>query len=216
MTMTRADYVQYGCGLCAPQEWTNFDISPTLRLQRLPLLGRMLGRIGPRFPANVWYGDIVRGLPVRARSCAAVYCSHTLEHLALDDFRTALWNSLALLRPGGTFRFVLPNLEQLARDYLDNPKTDAASRFIENAYLGMKQRPRGLKGFAREWLGNSRHLWMWDYKGLAAELAAVGFTEIRRAEFGDSSDPMFHLVEDAGRWDRLAVGVDCRRPGGES
>jgi SAM-dependent methyltransferase len=214
--MIRADYVQYGCGLCAPPEWTNFDISPTLRVQRVPVVGRVLGRVGPRFPANVRYGDIVRGLPVPAGSCAAVYCSHTLEHLALDDFRTALRNTLALLRPGGTFRFVLPNLEQLARDYLDNPKPDAAIRFFEDAHLGMKQRPRGFKGFIREWLGNSRHLWMWDYKGLAAELAAAGFTDTRRAEFGDSPDPMFKLVEDAGRWDRLAVGVDCRRPGGAS
>ena len=24
-------YVQYGCGLCAPKEWVNFDVSPTLR-----------------------------------------------------------------------------------------------------------------------------------------------------------------------------------------
>jgi hypothetical protein len=30
-------YIQYGCGLSAPKEWTNFDVSPTLRIQKLPI-----------------------------------------------------------------------------------------------------------------------------------------------------------------------------------
>ena len=29
-------YVQYGCGINAPQSWINFDASPNLRLERLP------------------------------------------------------------------------------------------------------------------------------------------------------------------------------------
>ena len=41
-------YVQYGCGLSAPHEWLNFDASPILRLQKLPLLGQLVG--GPKFP----------------------------------------------------------------------------------------------------------------------------------------------------------------------
>ena len=32
-------YIHYGCGLDAPKEWINFDASPTLRLQKTPLLG---------------------------------------------------------------------------------------------------------------------------------------------------------------------------------
>src|SRR4051812_42655838 len=84
-------YVHYGCGLCAPKEWLNFDTSPMLRLQRLPLVGRLVpaGAFG-RFPANAKIGDIRDGLPVPQRSCAGVYCAHVLEHLALDDFRLAL------------------------------------------------------------------------------------------------------------------------------
>ncbi len=32
-------YVQYGCGLSAPAGWNNYDASPTLRLQKLPVVG---------------------------------------------------------------------------------------------------------------------------------------------------------------------------------
>ena len=58
-----SQYVQYGAGLCGPENWTNFDISPTLRLQRLPLIGGIFNRLGPKFPRTVRYGDIIRGLP---------------------------------------------------------------------------------------------------------------------------------------------------------
>jgi hypothetical protein len=65
-------YVQYGCGLSAPGGWLNFDNSPTLRLQRLPLLGEVFRQaIKPRFPDAVRVGDIVTGLPI-SRNAATV------------------------------------------------------------------------------------------------------------------------------------------------
>lgn len=108
-------HIQYGCGLNAPKSWRNFDISPTLRLQKIPLAAALLQRRGmPKWSDNVEYGDIVAGLPVERNSCKAVYCSHVLEHLALDDFRRALRNTYLYLEPGGIFRFVLPDLEYYA------------------------------------------------------------------------------------------------------
>jgi hypothetical protein len=52
---------------------------------------------------------------------------------------------------------------------------------------------------------------MWDYKNMAQELAEAGFTEIRRAYFGDSGDPAFADVESEHRW-RDCLGVQCQRP----
>ena len=56
-------YVQYGCGLSCPAGWLNFDASPTLRLQRLPAIGRLFVN-SVRFPDRVHYGDIRKGLPI--------------------------------------------------------------------------------------------------------------------------------------------------------
>ena len=33
-------------------------------------------------------------------------------------------------------------------------------------------------------LGNSRHLWLWDYEAAACELTAAGFRNVRRAQLG--------------------------------
>lgn len=195
-------YVQYGCGLCAPEQWVNFDASLTLRLQKVPGLGILAGRTGVRFPASVRYGDIVKGLPVTAQSVDGLYASHVLEHLPLDACHRALANSRALLKPGGRFRLVVPDLKTRARQYAAAPDddADAAHLFLRSCYLGRPTQPSGPIGRLRQLFGRSEHLWMWDEASMAAALRAVGFSRVRRCAFGDSGNAMFDLVEDEGRF----------------
>lgn len=200
-------HVQYGCGLSAPKEWRNYDISPTLRIQKIPLIGKLiLKAFHPvMFPDNVKYGNIIKGLPgIKNGSCKAVYCSHTLEHLALNDFRIALKKSYDMLEPGGIFRCVVPDLEFYARNYvksLDNNADDANMEFLNLTYLGQKNRLTGFKGMITEYFGNADHRWMWDEKSMARELKDAGFNNVRRAQFNDSKDDMFLHVEEKGRFD---------------
>jgi ubiquinone/menaquinone biosynthesis C-methylase UbiE len=204
-------YLQYGCGLYEPNGWRNFDASPTLWLQRLPIVGRAMHRLGgPKFPQSIEYGNIVNGLPVEENIWDGVYCSHVLEHLALEDCRKALSNTYKMLKNDGIFRLVLPDLEQQTTFYLSCKVPEASRHFMEYTFLGVKERPRGIGGLIKNWLGNSHHLWMWDYKALASELSQIGFRDIRRAQFGDSSDSMFIKAEDENRWTD-SLGIECRR-----
>lgn len=205
-------YVQYGCGLSAPKEWTNFDVSPTLRIQKIPIIGSILKKkLNVVFPSNVLYGDIIKGLPIDDNSCDGLYCSHTLEHLSLQDFRKALMNSFKILKKGGVFRCIVPDLEFAARLYikeLDSNDNFASINFLNNTLLGIKERPKGLNGFLSSFFGNSHHLWMWDNKSLSEELRNVGFAQIRVCKFNDSEDIMFKFVEDIGRFEN-AVAIEC-------
>ena len=207
--MNTDKYVQYGCGLCAPATWRNYDSSPTLRIQRIPLIG-YLPKLNefPTFPNNVEYGDIVNGLPVEPNSCKGIYCSHVLEHLSLSDLRVALRHTYSYLMNDGIFRFVLPDLNLLAQEYVQSQDPNASIRFMEHSGLGVRDRARGIVELLRQALGNSSHLWMWDSKSLALELANVGFREIRQAEFHDSVDPLFREVEDPDRWTD-SLGMEC-------
>lgn len=208
-------FVQYGCGLSAPQQWKNFDTSPTLRIQKTPILGALVkSRLNTVFPSNVLYGDIVKGLPVKDNSCDAVYCSHVLEHLSLNDFRIALKNTYKILKPGGTFRCVVPDLEVIAKRYvtaLANGKEDASIDFCGNGSLmGLFERKRGFKGLMVSYFGNAHHLWMWDHHSLALELKKAGFQNIRRAAFNDSEINEFKFVEDVTRFND-AVALNCTK-----
>lgn len=203
--------VQFGCGLSAPSQWQNFDASPTIRLQKLPLIGGIIpaGEFG-RFPANVHHGDIIKGLPIADESVKLLYCSHVLEHLTLSELRQSLRNCYRHLQPGGIFRFVLPDLEFMSKQYVSSVDPEAALEFMRVSWMGIENRQRGLVGFLKEWLGSSHHLWMWDYKSLSQELSAVGFQDIRRAYFGDSDIAEFSEVEDLQRWEN-ELGIQCHK-----
>lgn len=204
-------YVQYGCGLSAPVDWHNFDASPTLRLQKLPFIGRWAKK-RVAFPDNVRFGNILSGLPsIAPGTVAGLYCSHVLEHLSLNDCRRALRNSYNLLRPGGIFRCVVPDLEQATEIYQQQRRAKvptASIDFMQNTLLGYTSRPRGLAGLAAQLFGNAHHLWMWDRYSLERELQDAGFNSIRLCDFNDSADKHFLSVEERGRFSQ-AIAFEC-------
>jgi predicted SAM-dependent methyltransferase len=208
-------YVQFGCGTCAPQSWRNFDAGPAFWLQKnFPFLKSALVKRGfPAYPRNIEFGDVIKGLPIAPGSAKAVYSSHVLEHMALEEFRLAIRNVYRYLRAGGVFRMVLPDLEYLARAYLGDSRVNAASHFMHDSCLGEEKLVRGLRGLPRMLFGRSKHFWMWDYKAISPELADAGFVKIRRARIGDSPDARFRDVEeiDPGRWQNC-LGVQCEKP----
>jgi len=203
-------YVQYGCGYSAPEKWRNFDASPTLFFERLPIIGKFYTRNKMRFPKNVEYGDIVIGIPIQYNSCKAVYCSHVLEHLSLEDCLIAFKNTYNILQKDGVFRLVLPDLQYSINKYTNDPSSNAALVFLKETSHGKEKRNRGIKGFILEWFGNSNHLWMWDLKSIKNELINIGFIDIEKVTYNDSTDQMFKEVEDKERWENC-LGVECRK-----
>lgn len=193
-----------------PDGWINFDCSPTLIIQKLPIAGSIIRTVcKTKFSKSVRYGDIVRGLPVGDHTAKGVYCSHVLEHLSLHDLRVALRNTHRILLPGGIFRMVLPDLRHIAAKYVGDETPAAAIDFMKETMLGKERRARGFSGLLRTWIGNADHLWLWDYQSLSKELIDVGFSSVRRAYFQDSLDPCFNAAERADRWHNT-LGIECR------
>lgn len=206
-------YVQFGCGTTAPNSWRNLDAGPAFWMQKhLPFMTPILRKRGfPLYPANIEYCDVSKGFPIESGTVKAVYCSHVLEHMTLEDFRATLHNTYRILEPGGTFRFVLPDLAYLVSQYANSEDPEAASTFMRESYLGMDSTGGPLSGFSRAIFGRSAHLWMWDEKGMSRELSAAGFVNIRRAQYGDNPDPKFRDVESDDRW-KNCLGIECERP----
>jgi hypothetical protein len=197
-----------GCGLSFGQRWINIDSSYSLRLSRIPIIGKLMTRISsfPTWPASVVCGDIVKGLRIPHCSCQLIFASHVLEHLSEQDFYRALENLYSYLCPGGFLRCIVPDLETYAREYIQRlsnsdakVSTEANTYFLTNANMGVQTRRNHFMGRAREALSNSRHQWMWDRPSLEKALGQTGFRNVRFRKYGEWVDDRFREVEDRGR-----------------
>lgn len=92
-------YINLACGpvFIDSPEWTNFDFVSADGVQKANLLGRL------SLPDN---------------SAELVYSSHFLEHIPKPQVESFLRECLRVLQPGGVLRLVLPDLENIARNYL--------------------------------------------------------------------------------------------------
>lgn len=212
-------YIQYGSGDVAIDGWVSFDASPTLRLQNIPLLGNILKPwLNCVFDKDVRYGDIIKGLPVPNESADGVFCAHVLEHLSLNEFHKAINNTYAILKKGGCFRCVVPNLELYLKEYMDVISGPLSSRhlaaldFCKNTALGRVIRNNSMVGRLSELYGNSPHRWMWDQYSLAYALREHGFVDVKEFAIGIATDPMFLLPERAHQFQK-GLGLQCYRPG---
>lgn len=197
-------YVQFGSSTDCPPGWRNFDPSIYLKLGRLPLLGRMVRPWLPhQFPPGVEVGDVVKGLPIANSEADVVFCSHVLEHLAYEDALVALGEVYRILKPGGLFRVVVPDLESRVREYVNNyDRLETPGHTLMRATLLGRSKPKSgsLSAIMKCWLSTSQHEWMWDYRSLRVELVAQGFSSVRRFEFCESEDARLRAAEKESRF----------------
>jgi hypothetical protein len=221
--MTAAVRVHYGCGNAVGASWLNFDASPMLWVERIPVIGRALHAAvggGTPFPRAVRYGNIADKPLVPDNTASAVYASHVLEHLSLQETRRALANTFRMMAPGGVFRLIVPDLRSRAELYIEQLRAgdqEASSNFMRYSLLGAEERPRGLIRPIRRAFSGSSHLWMWDSVSMGAELARCGFTQIRECQFGDAQDPAFGELEVRARFidttlQRPECAMEARKP----
>jgi hypothetical protein len=123
-----------------------------------------------------------------------------------------------MLRPGGLFRLVVPDLQWRAARYVRSAAIEdpnAADTFMQACSLGRKATPRGFMAWISSCFGNSAHLWMYDFSALKMLLEDTGFVGVRRCELGDCDDPKFALVEDPDRFfdgGERELAIQAERP----
>jgi predicted SAM-dependent methyltransferase len=224
--MSSKVYVQFGSGTEAVPGWVSFDASPTLVIQRFPILGQLFrSKLNCLFDDQIQYGDIVKGLPISNESVDGLFCSHVLEHLTYSDFNIALANSFRYLKWGGVFRIIVPDLEWCIKSYIRSKQSSDPMQVVrasidfmnENGTnLGLKESRLTLRRRLMDAFRGSGHRWMWDYDSLSSALADYGFVDIRRFAQGHSEDEMFLRPERdhqfGNKQNPYGLAVECRKP----
>lgn len=96
--MDKVNYLNVGCGDKFHQAWTNIDMgsnSPHVRVHNL-----------------------LKGFPYDDNQFDALYHSQVLEHFPKEKAGAFLRECFRVLKPGGIVRVVVPDLEDIVREYL--------------------------------------------------------------------------------------------------
>lgn len=96
--MEKVNYLNVGCGTKFHPGWTNIDMVAA----------------DPAVQAV----NLIKGIPFESDRFDLVYHSQVLEHIPKDKAPAFLAECLRVLKPGGTLRVVVPDLEEIAVEYL--------------------------------------------------------------------------------------------------
>ena len=223
--MQQHDKLHLGCGATMPEGWLNVDGSWNVRLSRHPMLHALLraSRVIPKetrsdYRTDICWADVTKPLPFADESFIAVYASHLLEHLHLDDARLLLRECYRVLQPGGAIRLVVPDLQSIVHEYVgtfefpaddpygfmtpqvkaDRPRADRVSLRL---LMHPQKRPReslplriyrAMKDF-------HSHKWMYDADSLAFYMREADFVDIEQRQLHDSRIEGIKSVEMPGR-----------------
>jgi SAM-dependent methyltransferase len=126
LSTCRMSKLHLGAFNCGIQGWINTDITPHIWIARIPFAAgalRLCGAISEeryrehcsgRFD-SLRYLNLVKQLPYPDVSISAVFSSHVLEHLFLDEVPRLIVEIYRVLVPGGVCRMVVPDLEKIVR-----------------------------------------------------------------------------------------------------
>lgn len=112
MEGSKLNYLNVGCGKRYHEDWVNIDILPA--------------------DPGIIHIDGTKGLPFTDASMAVVYHSHVLEHIPRVHVHAFIQECFRVLEPGGVIRVVVPDLEQIAKNYLLQLDTNLVNPTQEN------------------------------------------------------------------------------------
>jgi len=120
------------------------------------------------------------GVPLPDSSADFIFSSHSLHHFYRDEAQALLADSLRVLKPGGTIRVAVPNLEYIFSLYQQGERERALDYFFYTS------QPRNEL---------SRRHYQYDFELLRQMLAAVGYEGMRRCAFRQGRTPDLELLD---------------------
>lgn len=214
-----------GCGSVRPDGWINTDSSLNAHIQRLPLIGKSLGKILHKVEYdndNVVYMNLNKPWKYSGNSVDVVYASHLFEHLTLSAASLFMKEAYRCLKPGGVIRIVVPDLYQICKKYIDEYESNTfpkeSTEFVMWAINMHREGQYGNPGFFKrmvyEWQGYPhQHKYMYDSKSLSSLFTSFGFINLNLGKYGESK-LLNDLIKDVeGKTESyLSVYLEATKP----
>ena len=200
--------VNLGSGLYVAPGWVNVDGSLKTALANWPrpLLGLLYPLLSNSAHSLEEFIELLRGnifvmhnleygVPLPTESADFIFTSHVIHHLYKDQAHRLLTDAWRVLKPHGTIRITIPDLEYIIALYLRGQRKEA----IEGYFFYPAESRSEL---------SVRH-YQYDFILLKELLESVGFIEVRRCSCHQGDTP------DIDKLDRLSsetLFVEATKP----
>lgn len=208
-----------GCGLNTPEGWINLDGSWNARLAKHTIMRRLLktlhmlpsGLLDIPWSSDILIHDVRKSLPFQCQSLCAIYASHLLEHLYLEEAKRLLKECFRTLQPGGVLRMVVPDLRAIILEYMEQKTpSDLSNEMKENSRADRLNKSLSLRNpeppsgniFYRVYTAAKNfhiHKWAYDADSLAIYFGWAGFVDVREMQFHQSRIEEIQKIEQAER-----------------
>ncbi|MFV9631580.1 MAG: class I SAM-dependent methyltransferase [Methanosarcinales archaeon] len=200
-----------GSGTECLDDWINIDNSFNARLAKSPRLRYLLFKLNILSKKHydvdwadhihkIMIRDVSKKLPFDNESIDYIYSSHLIEHLNKEVGEKLLQECFRVLKKGGLFRLIIPDLELFANNYIkeitdtqssmDNTDFLMSERFLDQLNMSEKTRiPLIIK------ILHPEHKWMYDQYSLIALLTSCGFNAIRKMSYKEGDCPDIELLD---------------------
>jgi SAM-dependent methyltransferase len=179
--------VNLGCGLTIADGWVNVDVGLNALVARWPraVLRLVHRRSGFRElltaaefadvlrSHDFCHHDLAHGLPFPDDSTDYIYSSHFLEHLYTEHAPHFISEIHRVLKPGGTVRICVPDLEIAFDWYRQGEKRKALRQFYQPV----------------AWGHFAQHRYLYDFDMLQGLLERAGFVQIVRCSCCEGTTP---------------------------
>jgi SAM-dependent methyltransferase len=215
--------VNLGCGPVGKDDWINVDWGILAILHRIPLLEKILLKTGlfpkgynVKWPKNLKLHNCRKKLPFKDESVDFIYTSHFLEHFKKFEAEKIVRDCFRVLKPGGTIRVTVPDLEILIRKYIEKDTRYFQKIFnlmnfnatvsgkkedlllgdilMDNFYPAFyRKEAKGVGKLLNKFV--RPHFWMYDYNSLKKLLEDSGFSLVERFDYGKGRVPDLEVLD---------------------
>jgi predicted SAM-dependent methyltransferase len=149
---------------------------------------------------SILYLNATKEFGLADNSVDFAYCEHMIEHLRYEDARKMVMETYRVLKSGGVFRIVTPELSFLIELYR-RPDDSIHQDYI--TYSSVKNCPYApekraifvVNNFVRDW----GHLFIYDAETLTELLETAGFRNPKRQEINQSDYQDLRELENESR-----------------
>lgn len=161
-------YVNIGCGNRPLTGFVNIDLEPGADINR----------------------DVREGLPFEEDCVSAIYSEHFFEHLSKAEGLAFLRECRRVLKPGGTVRIAMPDLDDVVQRYTSEDWL-GDSDLLRMGFDWVENRCEMINVSMREW----GHKWLYNEEELASVGRLAGFDLRERCAWGESDVPALNGLE---------------------